>query len=314
MPILTISRQMGSLGDAIAEALARKLGWPLIDRSCLIERFFADITNAHQQHMLTESAKFYLTPMENTPYSYIDYLKNALLTSANQGEPALLIGFGSQVIFSEYRSALHVRITAPRDVRLARIRKEFRVSVEEASNILNTSDKKHKRFVQTVFKTDLTDPNNYDLTLNTARLTVDEGVAAILALHKEYELTRRIEEESRQFETIDNQSPQQIFQNESEEDFAKILDMFQLEWRYEPKTFPIEWDAEGNITLAFSPDFYLPKFDTYIELTTMNQKYVTEKNRKAKKVRELYPGTNIRIVYKKDFHSLIQRFNMDKGE
>ncbi|MGI6175359.1 MAG: cytidylate kinase family protein [Christensenellales bacterium] len=314
MPILTISRQMGSLGDEIAEAAARKLGWSLIDRSRIIESFFSDITNAHEQHMLSESAKFYLSTMRNSPYSYIDYLKNALQALADKGESVLLIGFGSQIIFKDHRASLHIRVTAPRDVRLARVKKQYRLSNEEVLNILNTADSKHRRFVQTVFQADLTNSIHYDLMLNTARMTVDEGVAAILALQKEYELTRRIEEESRRLETIDNQSSLPVFKNESEADFAKILDMYQLEWRYEPKTFPIEWDAEGNITLAFSPDFYLPKFDTYIELTTMNQKYVTEKNRKAKKVRELYPGVNIKIVYKRDFLSLIQRFNMDKGE
>jgi cytidylate kinase len=314
LPILTISRQMGSLGDEIAEAVARKLGWPLIDRRGLIQRFFSDTTNAHEQHMLSESAKFYLSPMQSTGQSYIDFLVSALLASANEGNSAVLIGFGSQVIFKDVRYALHVRITAPQEARIARIKKQFRVSPEQATGIVTTADKKHRRFVQTVFQADLSDPAHYDLILNTARLTVDEAVASILALHKEYELTRRIEEESRRFETIDNQSDRPILKNDSEAEFAKILDMYQLEWRYEPKTFPIEWDAEGNIILAFSPDFYLPKFDTYIELTTMNQKYVTAKNKKIKKVRELYPGTNIRIVYKKDFHSLIQRFNMDKGE
>ena len=89
--------------------------------------------------------------------------------------------------------------------------------------------------------------------------------------------------------------------------------MYHIEWLYEPRTFPIEWDAEGNITQAFSPDFYLTQFDTYIELTTMNQKYVTQKNRKARRVRELYPGTNVKIVYKKDFQSLIERFSAIAG-
>jgi hypothetical protein len=66
--------------------------------------------------------------------------------------------------------------------------------------------------------------------------------------------------------------------------------------------------------MAFSPDFYLTKFDTYIELTTMNQKYATMKNKKVKKMRELYPGVNVKIVFKKDFHSLVERFKLIRGE
>ncbi|NLB19033.1 MAG: cytidylate kinase-like family protein, partial [Syntrophomonadaceae bacterium] len=79
-----------------------------------------------------------------------------------------------------------------------------------------------------------------------------------------------------------------------------------------PRTFPIKWDSEGNVIQAFSPDFYLPKFDTYIELTTMNQKYVSEKKKKVKLLRKLYPGTNVNIVYKNDFYSLLKRFGLQE--
>ena len=84
--------------------------------------------------------------------------------------------------------------------------------------------------------------------------------------------------------------------------------MYHIDWIYEPHPFPIEWDAEGNVTQAFSPDFFLPRFKTYLELTTMNQKYVTEKNKKARRLKELYPDIQVRIVYKIDFESLIERF------
>lgn len=89
--------------------------------------------------------------------------------------------------------------------------------------------------------------------------------------------------------------------------------MYDLNWQYEPRTFPIKWDAEGNITQAFSPDFYLPRFDTYIELTTMNQKYTSEKKHKVALLKSLYPGTNINIVFKNDFHTLIKRFGLRGG-
>jgi hypothetical protein len=159
-----------------------------------------------------------------------------------------------------------------------------------------------------VFGADLTDPAHYHITLNTGMLSEDECVTSLVALQQEHELRFRMRSENEESDTLDHMTELSVFRNPSEAEFARILDMYQIEWKYEPKTFPVEWDAEGNITLAFSPDFYLPKFDTYLELTTMSQRYVTEKNRKLKKVRELYPGINIRIVYKKDFISLIERF------
>ena len=99
-----------------------------------------------------------------------------------------------------------------------------------------------------------------------------------------------------------------IFANESEREFAKILDFYRIRWQYEPKTFPLEFDEEGNPTLSFTPDFYLPDLDLFIELTTLNQSLVTKKNKKIKKMRELYPDINIKLFYKKDYDSLLFKF------
>jgi bifunctional protein TilS/HprT len=98
------------------------------------------------------------------------------------------------------------------------------------------------------------------------------------------------------------------FAHESEKEFAKILDFYMINWKYEPKTFQLESDDQGNATLSFTPDFYLPDLDLYIELTTLNQSLVTKKNRKIKKLRELYPETNIKLFYKKDYNSLLFKY------
>ncbi len=307
MTILTISRQMGSLGDDIAQALAQRLGWKLINRKSLLELFLQDVTNDHERHMLTESAKYYLNPCGKQG-TYLDFIIKSLKVFSQQ-QNVVLVGFGSQVIFADSENAIHLRIVAPEDIRLARIRKQYSLGEGNARKVLATADRKHKRFVSTLFQTDLTETTLYDLVFNTAQLGVDDCVNAVLAMVRAKEVQEQLEAETADTEAVMN-IEERSFKNPSEIEFAKILDMYHIEWTYEPKTFPIEWDAEGNVTLAFSPDFYLPQFDTYIELTTMNQRYVTEKNRKVKKIQALYPGTNIRIVYKKDFQSLVERFNL----
>jgi hypothetical protein len=98
------------------------------------------------------------------------------------------------------------------------------------------------------------------------------------------------------------------FAHESEREFAKILDFYRIKWEYEPKTFPLEWDKDSIPAESFTPDFYLPDHNLYIELTTLNQKLVTKKNQKLKKLRKLYPDINIKLFYKKDFHSLIFKY------
>lgn len=102
------------------------------------------------------------------------------------------------------------------------------------------------------------------------------------------------------------------FAHPSEKECARILDFYQIKWLYEPNSFPIEWNEEGDIVQSFTPDFYLPDFDLYIELTTLNQKLVTKKNKKIKKLRELYPKIKIKILYQKDFRKLILKYGLCK--
>ncbi len=103
---------------------------------------------------------------------------------------------------------------------------------------------------------------------------------------------------------------QVAFSHPSEREFARLLDFYEIPWEYEPRTFPLAWDEEGNVVEAFSPDFYLVEQDLYVELTTMRQKLVTKKNRKLRKLRALYPDINIKLFYRKDFDNLLLSFGM----
>jgi hypothetical protein len=100
------------------------------------------------------------------------------------------------------------------------------------------------------------------------------------------------------------------FANLSEEEFARILDFYQIEWQYEPKNFPLDWNGSGQVTESFTPDFYLPQFDLYIELTTLKQDLVTKKNRKIRRLRELYPTVNLKVFYGRDYRKLLERFGI----
>jgi len=97
------------------------------------------------------------------------------------------------------------------------------------------------------------------------------------------------------------------FAHPSEEEFAQILDFYNIEWVYEPQSFPLVWDGD-RVTEMFTPDFYLPGLDLYIELTTLKQRLVTEKNRKLRHLRELYPEITITLLYKKDYNRLLEKY------
>ncbi len=89
---------------------------------------------------------------------------------------------------------------------------------------------------------------------------------------------------------------------------ARILDFYAVRWEYEPDTFPILWNLDGDVVESFSPDFYLPDLDLYLEMTTLRQKLVRKKNRKLRRLRELYPDINIKLFYARDFRALMLKY------
>ncbi len=101
------------------------------------------------------------------------------------------------------------------------------------------------------------------------------------------------------------------FANSAELECAKVLDFYGVPWDYEPRTFVLETDDSGEIIEAFTPDFYLPEFDLYIEITTLSQKLVTRKNRKVRQLRERYPEIHCKVFYQRDYLSLVTKYGLE---
>ena len=97
------------------------------------------------------------------------------------------------------------------------------------------------------------------------------------------------------------------FAHPSEDDFTSLLDFYGVKWLYEPRSFPLRWDGE-RVAEMFTPDFYLPELNLYVELTTLKQSLVTEKNRKMRHLRELYPDVNVKLLYRRDIHRLLAKY------
>jgi len=102
------------------------------------------------------------------------------------------------------------------------------------------------------------------------------------------------------------------FAHNSERQFARLLDFYMIEWRYEPTAFDIDWNEDGSVTRRFAPDFYLPEFDLYIEITTLNQKLVTKKNRKARRLAALYPDVRCKVLYQRDYLNLLVKYGLEE--
>ncbi len=100
------------------------------------------------------------------------------------------------------------------------------------------------------------------------------------------------------------------FAHPAEREFARVLDFYGMAWAYEPRTFVLAEGPDGNPTEAFTPDFWLPDLDLYIELTTLKQRLVTKKNGKVRRLRERYPGTKVMILYRRDWKNLAVKYGL----
>lgn len=105
-------------------------------------------------------------------------------------------------------------------------------------------------------------------------------------------------------------APAVRFAHPSEEKLAELLDFYGVRWEYEPVEFVLAWDEKGRPASAFRPDFYLPDQNLFIELTTLRQELVTRKNRKLRRLAELYPDVQIRPLYRREYANLVLRADL----
>ncbi len=100
--------------------------------------------------------------------------------------------------------------------------------------------------------------------------------------------------------------------NPAEKAFARLLDFYGIPWEYEPRTFVLREDEQGNVLEAFTPDFYLPEQDLYVELTTTSPRQISQKTRKIRLLKERYPDVRIRLFRRRDVAFIFQKFGEDE--
>jgi len=198
-----------------------------------------------------------------------------------------------------------------RPVKNGRLNPVSRFSISTAEEIVvNLTGRKGRQFI---------DIRLYIKTGEGESLPTEKGIKIPASMFPELKRMVNLIEEactmrglSDEFEDIDELRTEKeiAFAHPSEEEFAKILNFYHIRWDYEPKTFPIRWDEAGNVIESFTPDFYLPDLDLFIELTTMKQSLVTKKNRKVKLLKRLYPDVNIKLFYGKDYKQLLKKYGI----
>lgn len=311
MAVITISREPGTFGKEIAARVAGQLGFVLVDKAHLARLW----SEADLDEVSLESVDEWIPSDE----SRIDPETEAsikllpdLIAQLAEEQDLVIIGRAAQGLFRNRPGTLHVRIVAPRRFRVQQLQAQEGTSAREARRRIKTLEVQRARYLRFLYRLNRDDPCLYDLTLRVDRLSIEQALNLILAAVDEAKIRQaprsRIVEDLLH-ETIEPRE-NGPFANAAEVEFARFLEFYRIAYEYEPRSFPLETDAEGNITEAFTPDFYLPEQDRYIELTTMKQSLVTRKNRKVRKLRQLYPDVNIRIFYQRDFYHLMAKYGI----
>lgn len=313
MGIITIARQAESGGETVAEGVSRNLGIALVDRPCL-ERLVLEHGLSGEE--LDESDETQAGAVSSSAARvHVDYVHAVLLDLAGNGD-LVLVGRGGQFLFQDCPWSLHVKVTAGLDARRNALRKVQSLSDADADHWLAEVDHQRSEWVRRHFGSDWEDPAHYDLIVRSDRLGAEGAISVICRAAEAVDLLGHRAEigawiERRAAEASADRGPATPgFVHPSEAEFARVLDFYRIRWHYEPRSFPLAWDQAGHVTEAFTPDFYLPDLDLYLELTTLKQSLVTDKNRKIRKFRELYPDTQLKVFYGRDFRSLVQKYGL----
>lgn len=310
MALIAVSGHPGCRFEEVARLGAQRLGFELLTRSRIVGLTEAEFGTG-----------------ASIPEKAYPSLVTSILARLATEHHIVYCAVGGEVQARHFPGMLRVHVVAPESVRIGNLMLDRRLDRPAARALLlelETADRADRKakFGKTRATADL-----FDLVLNAESLSSEQmaeliEAAVVCTGLKERGYLSHAAEAQLQFQmrlklarygivppgnvTLRNKR----FAHPSEEMFANLLDFYRIPWEYEPRSFPVQYDANGGVLEAFTPDFYLPEFDLYVELTTMKQSLTTRKNRKVRLLRELYPHLNIQVFYQKDFENLIFKYGL----
>lgn len=316
MGIITISREFGSGGETVARLVAEKTRFHLVNKETIINglsEFGIDQPPEDPEKAISSEE------IDQAGRSYIEAMHDYIYDLAIR-KNLVILGRGGSILFKDYPPALHVRVIAQFTHRVNKVMKLYGLNSETAVKLVKEKDHEKRQYHRRIFDVNWNNTRPFDLVLNTEKMGLEDAADIIVAAYRIHAEPRQVKDgpASTDIENGILTSPAEEeadkFMHSSEEEFASMLDFYRIRWDYEPKTFLLEWDSEGNVIEAFSPDFYLPDQDLYIELTTQKPKQAWRKNRKIRRMKELYPKVNVRLIDKRGFESLLKKHRPEESE
>lgn len=317
MALLTISGETASGWEEVAHGAASLLQFELVTEARLAEW----VTEEFGSRVLPARAWKAAATSVLARFATEHHLLIAVEGAERLFDPLAL------PMFDPLPLLMTVYVAAPKMLRSGHLMLEQHLEKPAALALLAKLEQERSRLRRSRIGRASADRAEFDVTLGMANLDIAqaaEAIAAVAAARRLAELgflsaanADRIQFSTRLQLARDHITPagragikRAVFSHPSEEMFANLLDFYRISWEYEPRSFPLQWNKDGNVAEAFTPDFYLPEFDLYVELTTMKQSLVTRKNRKVKLLRAIYPHVNIQVFYQKDYQDLIFKYGL----
>lgn len=196
MPVISISRELGSEGTHIAQMVADQVGASCIDKEVLAE--MAQQAGVSVQVMAAAEEQLLARPLGVTDEmsafwsarrgkgvlseaQFVQHLTGALKLLAAQGN-VVFVGRGAQVVLKDHAGALHVHLYAPLEARAARIQQRRNLpTLEAAQQLIRSADEQRRDWFRHFFKgVDWKSPKHYHLLIDTARIPPDPAAALIV--------------------------------------------------------------------------------------------------------------------------------------
>jgi hypothetical protein len=310
MAFISVSGDPGSRHEELARVVSRRLNCELVPDA-----------------RLTQTIEAEFGAPNGIPDKAWPHLAASILAKLGSQQHVVIASIGSELLLANLPGILRVRVIAPEARRLGNVMVDQRLDRPGAKEMLKRMEgelalTRKRRFGKAGSRL-----QDFDLVLNAETLAVDamadvieaavksKGLleAGVLSIGAEAEIQFQIRLKLARYGIV---PPDRIhlerkeFGHPSEEVFANLLDFYRIAWDYEPRSFALQWDKDGKVLEAFAPDFYLPEFDMYVELTTMKQANVTRKNRKIRLLRTIYPHVNIQVFYQKDVQDLVMKYGL----
>lgn len=310
MAVITLAGEPGCRSEEVARLTAQRLRYEFLSESAL-------------RHMIVEEFGGEIA----IPDRVYPHALTAILARLATEHHLAVCTTGAELVVGELPGRLRVSITAPESYRVGSLMIDHRLDRPAAKALLRQLEREQRSARRRQFGRANPVPHDFDLACNVETLDSDQVTNIIEQVASARDLTgegflspaneRMIQFRVRLRLARHGLTPagkvsltRKPFVNASEEIFANLLDYYRIAWEYEARSFPIQWGKDGKVLESFTPDFHLPEFDLYVELTTMKQAHVTRKNRKVKLLRTIYPHINIQVFYQKDFQNLVFKYGL----